>query len=54
MNTKIILATLALTFAPSIASAMGCGADHIKQTSSCQSGTSWDAEAGACVASPTG
>ncbi len=54
MNTKIILAALALTLAPSVASAMGCGADHIKQTSSCQSGTSWDAESGSCVANPTG
>jgi len=54
MNTKIILAALALTFAPGIASAMGCGSDHIKQTSSCQSGTSWDEASGTCVAAPTG
>jgi len=54
MNTKIILATLSLAFAPGIATAMGCGADHIKQTASCQPGTSWDADAGTCVATPTG
>jgi len=54
MNTKIILATLALTLSPTIATAMGCsGSDH-KQAASCQIGSSWDADAGKCVANPTG
>lgn len=54
MNTKIILAALALTIAPSVATAMGCnGGDH-KQAASCQIGSSWDADKGVCVADATG
>ncbi|WP_298292545.1 hypothetical protein [uncultured Litoreibacter sp.] len=54
MNTKIILAALALTLAPSIASAMGCnGGDH-KQAASCAAGASWDADLGKCVSDATG
>ncbi len=54
MNTKIILAALALTLAPSVASAMGCnGGDH-KQAASCQAGSSWDADTGTCVTDATG
>lgn len=54
MNTKIILATLALTLTPTIATAMGCsGGDH-KQAASCQAGSSWDAGTGTCVTNPTG
>jgi len=34
MNTKIILATLSLAFAPGIATAMGCGAIRTRRCSS--------------------
>lgn len=54
MKTKIILATLALTLAPSVALAMGCsGSDH-KQAASCQIGSTWDGDLGKCVPDATG
>lgn len=54
MKTKMILATLALTLAPTIASAMGCEHGAHQQAASCQAGTSWDAATGSCVADATG
>ncbi len=50
MKTKTILAAIALTLAPTFAFAMGCGADHNQQASSCKAGTSWDADTGSCKA----
>lgn len=54
MKSKIILATLALTLAPSIALAMGCGGDAHKQAASCQIGSTWDGDQGKCVPDATG
>lgn len=54
MNTKIILAALALTLAPTFASAMGCDKGAHKQAASCQIGSTWDAATGTCVADATG
>lgn len=54
MKSKIIAATLALTLAPSVALAMGCSYGEHKQAASCQAGSTWDADKGLCVASPTG
>lgn len=53
MKTKTLLAALALTLAPAIASASCAGKAHM-QTASCQSGTTWDAEKSACVSNPMG
>ncbi|SFR53856.1 hypothetical protein [Litoreibacter janthinus] len=53
MKTKTLLAALALTLTPAIASAE-CAFGQHKQAASCQAGSTWDAEKGACVAQPTG
>lgn len=53
MNSKVILAALALAIAPSVAAA-GCKGDAHKQAASCQIGASWDADKGQCVADATG
>ncbi len=54
MKTKIFAAALALTLMPSVAAAMGCHGGAHQQAASCQAGSSWDADKGACVANPTG
>lgn len=54
MKTKILAATLALTLAPSVALAMGCNYEKHQQAASCQAGSTWDADKGVCVATPTG
>lgn len=55
MKTKVILAAVAMILAPTVTLAQGCNYDKInKQAASCVAGTSWDAEKGACVATPTG
>ncbi|MBT0957141.1 adenylosuccinate lyase [Alphaproteobacteria bacterium KMM 3653] len=52
MKTKTVLAALALTLAPTLALAMGCGSEHSQEASiSCADGTTYDADAGKCVAS---
>lgn len=50
MKTKTILAAIALMLAPTVTLAMGCGADHAKQASSCKAGFSWDVASGGCKA----
>jgi hypothetical protein len=54
MKTKILAATLALTLAPSVALAMDCSYGKHKQAASCAAGSTWDADKGICVATPTG
>ena len=52
MKYKTLLATLALTVAPSLALAMGCGYGHTKAEQvvmSCAEGTVYDTEAQKCV-----
>lgn len=51
MKTKIILATLALTLAPTMTFAMGCNKDHVKEdlAISCAAGTTFDDATKACV-----
>ena len=53
MKTKMLLAALALTLTPTLASAQ-CIYGQQKQAASCQAGAIWDAETGICVAQPTG
>ncbi|EPX79970.1 hypothetical protein [Litoreibacter arenae] len=53
MKTKTLLATLALTLAPALASAE-CAFGKQQQAATCQAGATWDAEKGTCVALPTG
>ncbi len=50
MKTKTILAAIALTLAPTVTLAMGCNYDKHQQAASCQTGSSWDADLGKCVA----
>lgn len=52
MKTKTLLATLALTLAPTFALAEGCGFGHAKSDTasmSCVNGSVYDADAQRCV-----
>jgi len=54
MKTKTLLAALALTLAPSLGLAQGCGFGHIEtQAMSCAEGTTYDAEKQICVPKAT-
>ena len=54
MKTKVLLATLALSLAPSLALAMGCSSHGKEQiTMSCPEGQTLDVETNSCV-TPTG
>lgn len=53
MKIKTLLAALALTLTPALASAECVYGQH-KQAASCQTGATWDAETGTCVVQPTG
>ena len=54
MKTKVLLATLVMTLAPSLALAMGCSSHEKEQvTMSCPEGQTLDVETNSCIA-PTG
>ena len=55
MKAKLLLATLVLAAAPSLAMAMGCSGSHVKEqiTMSCPEGQTLDAETNSCI-TPTG
>ena len=52
MKTTATLAALALALLPSLAFAQ-CAGKHEQTAASCMPGTSWDAEKGACVQTPS-
>ena len=55
MKTKLTIAALALTLAPSLALAMGGCSDakHEQTAMSCAEGSVWDPAKGTCVAQPS-
>ena len=54
MKAKLLLATIVLAAAPSLALAMGCSGSHKEQiTMSCPEGQTLDIETNSCI-TPTG
>ena len=49
MKLNFTIAAAILAFAPTFASAMGCGHGHDQQAMSCAEGMVWDADKGICA-----
>lgn len=53
MKTATTLAALAIALLPSLAFAQCAGKHATETAASCMPGTTWDAEKGSCIASPS-